>query len=413
VRIGVVAALDPREFRGGVEAIVERSLIDLGARGHELQLVVAGRSAQRAGSVEQAEFAGARLTRIHPRADEGYDLEFERERLAQLVAHELRGVQIAHVHHWWTLGMNLVRTLRRSVPVVVSVHDHFPLCPRFFCQPAREDLSCPTDGQLAACVRCVAPEVPERSSDLILAQLEARRTTLQAELKAADACVFPSRFLARKIAPALGVEPGRCHVIAPGVDPRLTRVAPARATAPLRVLFLGRRSAAKGTLDLVRAARQLGPRAVELVCLGGTEGPDFDQLLREQAGAVSLELAGAYRPQELAGRARRCDVCVLPTRLAESFSLVVEEALALGLPVVSSAGAAVGERHRSKAVRLLPPNDPQALAHALRELHEEPHELAAMRAAVPGDLRTSVDSNRDLEQLYRSLLETSFQATPC
>ena len=93
----------------------------------------------------------------------------------------------------------------------------------------------------------------------------------------------------------------------------------------------------------------------------------------------------------------------LPSRAGESYGLVLDEALALGLPVWVSDRGALHERV-ADAGRVLPAEKPEAWANALRDLLENPSLHARERARVPAALPTAADAARRLEALYRTLL---------
>jgi glycosyltransferase involved in cell wall biosynthesis len=87
------------------------------------------------------------------------------------------------------------------------------------------------------------------------------------------------------------------------------------------------------------------------------------------------------------------DLLVLPSR-AETYGMVVTEALARGLPVVATAvggvpealdesvGEALGEVDGTRPGVLTPPEDPVALAAALRRWLGDADHRAALRAAA-------------------------------
>ena len=77
-----------------------------------------------------------------------------------------------------------------------------------------------------------------------------------------------------------------------------------------------------------------------------------------------IELRGELDSAALAGCYDRADVFVLPT-LYEGYGMVVAEALARGLPVVSTTTGAIQELVADDAGLLVPPGDQIALATAL------------------------------------------------
>lgn len=105
------------------------------------------------------------------------------------------------------------------------------------------------------------------------------------------------------------------------------------------VLFVGRLVGVKRPLDAVRAVAGLGRGAV-LVMAGS--GPLLDAVRKEarQLG-VRLAASGFRNQSEVVDLYAAADVLVLPSA-SETWGLVVNEALASGLPCVVSAGVASG-----------------------------------------------------------------------
>jgi len=135
------------------------------------------------------------------------------------------------------------------------------------------------------------------------------------------------------------------------------------------ILFVGRLDAQKGVDVLLRtlARPELADATARLV----GAGPDEDAY---RAQAAELGLAARVRFDGFRDHAyvRACAasarLLVLPSR-AESFGMVALESMAAGLPVVASAVGGIPEfaRHEVNAL-LVPPDDPAALAVAVRRV---------------------------------------------
>lgn len=107
------------------------------------------------------------------------------------------------------------------------------------------------------------------------------------------------------------------------------------------VLFLSRIHPVKGLLNLVHAWSRLRPPGWRLCIAGPDEGGHLSAVLsavRQEGIEGSVEYLGevhGYRKSEIYGNT---DVFALPT-FSENFGVVVAEALAHGLPVITTRGA--------------------------------------------------------------------------
>lgn len=142
-----------------------------------------------------------------------------------------------------------------------------------------------------------------------------------------DRLLVPSTHLAGRV-------PG-AEVLANWTDDVARRPRPAPSG---RIGFLGRLSTDKG-LDVLARAVAAGDGTLVV-------GGDDRWVPEEQAAPVRAALAALGERAELLGRVapvdllERCDVVAFPSRVPESFGLVVAEAMAAGVPfVVSDAGA--------------------------------------------------------------------------
>jgi glycosyltransferase involved in cell wall biosynthesis len=103
---------------------------------------------------------------------------------------------------------------------------------------------------------------------------------------------------------------------------------------------------------------------------------------------------------------RRADLVVLPYRNIEQ-SGALYTALAFGRPLVLSAVGGFPEVAERGAARLVPPEDPPALAEALRELLADPSARAELGSAAAREASTTYSWDRvagETLDLYRELL---------
>lgn len=155
---------------------------------------------------------------------------------------------------------------------------------------------------------------------------------------------------------------------------------------PLRVLMLGRISRMKGQEVLVEALRSMPDRHADLevrMVGGAFEDSGKERALRDLVAAAGLDpvvtvLPFAPDPDALY---RWADLVVVPSRRPEPLGRVAIEAMAYGRPPVVSAIGGLGEIvEDGRTGWLVPPDDPPALALALRRVMADPEALAAMAA---------------------------------
>lgn len=111
--------------------------------------------------------------------------------------------------------------------------------------------------------------------------------------------------------------------------------------APRIALFLSRIYPVKGLTNLIRAWAQLSPIGWRLQIAGPNEGGHLAEVLAlvEQYGISNdVEYIGEVDDAAKSALYRGADVFVLPT-LSENFGVVVAEALAHGVPVITTKGA--------------------------------------------------------------------------
>lgn len=147
----------------------------------------------------------------------------------------------------------------------------------------------------------------------------------------------------------------------------------------VEVLFVGRLESRKGIDVLLEAVKRVCPLLPEarFVIAGDTSIPSTNgQLWPERFAsdpAMSLwkdrvSFLGTVSDEELDGLYRRCDVVVVPSRF-ESFGLPLTEAMMRARPVIASAVGGMEEIvHEGINGLLVPAEDAEALAQALRQL---------------------------------------------
>jgi len=158
------------------------------------------------------------------------------------------------------------------------------------------------------------------------------------------------------------------------------------------VVFLGSLGQRKGVFDLLRAIALVRQTTdVSLTCAGleenRGEGAQVRRLCRDLQLTKVVSFPGAvYGPAKLR-LLREADVFVLPSH-AENMPMAVLEAMAVGLPVVTTPVGALPEVITSGMNGLLvSPGDIHALAAAVLDLLHDPHRRALIGAAAASTVR--------------------------
>ncbi len=176
------------------------------------------------------------------------------------------------------------------------------------------------------------------------------------------------------------------------------------------VITAGRLAIQKGHAVLIDAVRQMALEGVPIRALIYGDGP-LRQKLQNEIATLGLEsvitLSGLAHHRDLFEAVSAADVFAFPS-LHEPFGLAAAEAMALGTAVVASGVDGIPEViENGVSGMLVPANDPQALAAAIRELRDDPGKRAALALAGQKRVREKFDIVRvsgELAALYRTAL---------
>lgn len=185
----------------------------------------------------------------------------------------------------------------------------------------------------------------------------------------------------RDVYARFGVPEGKLHVWPNPVDtdvwaPIAEARTPASSARPFRFLFLGWANADKGLPELVEATRQLEARGgppFEVTIVGdGEYGERLRELTAQGALPAPIRWLGWVIGSDRSTELLRADALVLPTH-AEGFPNVVVEAMACGLPVISTPVGAIPEIVLDGETGILvPPRSVGRLVEAMDRLRANP-----------------------------------------
>jgi glycosyltransferase involved in cell wall biosynthesis len=186
-------------------------------------------------------------------------------------------------------------------------------------------------------------------------------------LQCARRVVVTSRSTVEDVA-ALGVPPSRITVVEPGTDPMPPVPGTARRNdGPVQLLCVASLIPRKGHAVLLEALGNLTHLPWVLQVVGNTErDPGFTASLQAMAEPLEGRVVwhGELPPEALQAHYLAADVFVLPS-LYEGYGMVVAEAVAHGLPVVTTDGGALARTLPPRAGLKVPAGDALKLQAAL------------------------------------------------
>ncbi|MCL3992644.1 glycosyltransferase family 4 protein [Streptomyces lavenduligriseus] len=275
----------------------------------------------------------------------------------------------------------LARTLRDLPDDAVVLLDGLVAC-------GVPEIVVPEAGRLRLAVLVHLPLGDETGLDpAVAAALDTRE---RAVLRAAGAVIATSDWAGRRLVSHHGLAPDRVHVAAPGAD--IAPLAPG-TDGVSRLLCVAAVTPRKGQHRLVEALAEVRDLPWTCECVGGLgQDPGYADRVRESTARHGLtdrlRLTGPRSGADLDASYAAADLVVLPSR-AETYGMAVTEALARGVPVlVTDVGGlpeAVGRAPDGRVPGILvPPEDPTALAAALRRWFADPDVRRRLKAAARG-----------------------------
>ena len=213
------------------------------------------------------------------------------------------------------------------------------------------------------------------------------RDAMQAVLNHATALVIGCRSFADEVVHNHGIPPERLTIV-PGAT-NVEQFKPAQPIGalrnPARLLYHGRVDQRKGVLDFVRAGRQLLDAGASVRLIISGIGPDADaarQLVGELKMDDQTDFLGAIPYDEAAQVYAQGDLFVSPT-YAEGFSNTILEAMASGLPIVSTRTVGVVDCLEDGVnAALVEPGHVDALTQAIRRmLHDDAYRIGLAQRA--------------------------------
>jgi glycosyltransferase involved in cell wall biosynthesis len=196
------------------------------------------------------------------------------------------------------------------------------------------------------------------------------------EIALADVIIANSALTARSHI-AAGADAAKTFVVPLGAPLPISelRISAESLHGPLNVIWAGAFSLRKGAHYLLKAWQLLNAKSAANLNVYGKSSLS-DSLLSPLPDGIMFR--GSVPRSTLFKAYEQADVLVFPT-LSDGFGMVIGEAMAHGLPVITTDQAGAAELVTANNGLVVPAADPQALAAALRWCLDNRDKLQAMR----------------------------------
>ena len=267
--------------------------------------------------------------------------------------------------------------IKRKIPVIVTQHIYWGLCPKFDLWNNIYNCSClGVQPHLVNCKKCMSKQYnlgPQMVSNFFSKNwIDNVRNSRKIKLSSCDAILVPSNHMARLYKKELGKVDVR--VVHNGVDTEFYRPLNNEPKGKKkRILYAGARTYTKGYHHFVKLASEVTKlrNDVEFMAFGHGKGSSYS-CVRDIGYLSKSDVTQAYSDSYL---------LVFPALWAEPFGLVPLESMACGCPVVAYASGGVSETVvNGLNGRLVPTGDFDRLLQETLDLIDNESENCKMRS---------------------------------
>lgn len=317
---------------------------------------------------------------------------------------------VVHFQHLKDLSYRLIALARRrGLPAVLTLHDYW-----FLCGNAQliwpDGRTCRGKALGLNCARCalegrLPPLITQGLRPPAAVLMQIRDHLVRGAALQANPLIAPSRFLIQQYLQA-GFPAKRLVYLENGVDIERIRRYPRRPSPDgrLRFAYIGALAWQKGVHVAVEAFRGLpADRAILRVYGDPALFPEYVERLRRLADPLNTRFEGPV-PNEAIGQVlAETDVLLVPSLWYENSPVVIQEAMAAGVPVIASDLGALAEKVRPGVNGwLCPPGEDRAWRACIQMLLEDPSWRQELRM---NEIQTmSIEEHAShLEHIYSSL----------
>ncbi len=325
---------------------------------------------------------------------------------------------IIHFHHLLNLSLGCIdigKTL--GIPMVMTLHDYWYMCPRIQRIRPQELQVCPEINE-QTCAQCISNWTHGldrihwqnyRVSSLLLSQqvqdIQKRNQYIRQQLSKLDKLICPSNFLLQEYH-HFGIPREKLIFLEYGIAVPSELVRQKKTIYhPIHFGYIATLIPTKGVHVLLEAFSRLPEGSAELHLYGPDCGYEYHASYDKEIRAYAekrkdIFFHGEYHPSELPQVFGNIDVLIVPSIWYENSPLVIQEALAIGVPVIGSRVGGIPEKIREgENGFLFEPGNVQELVHHLEYFLNKSVQLGV----VSQQAKPIEEHTKELAKLYREL----------
>jgi glycosyltransferase involved in cell wall biosynthesis len=346
-RIAIVSHVHPSIQRGGAELSAYAAYQGLAALGRDV-IFIAAVPEDRRGDLALGSDRELAVYHDPENYDHFYHLgsgALRDELIGILIAAE---VTLVNFHHFMHFGINTIRAVaeRPEFQTVMTLHEYLAICNHHGQMITRQNRVLCEAATLPSCISCY----PEHSRQ----QFAIRRDHFLEAFAQIDGFISPSHFLAKRYA-EWGIPADRLRVVENGLNhvPKLAPPRRRRAGDDSWVFgFFGQITPFKGVATLLEVAALVAEHdelteRIKIRVHGNMVGQGqafLDRFDEAVSTHPFLSYRGTYGNRDVGRLMAECDYVVVPSLWWENSPVVIQEAYAIGRPVIVTGIGGMAEK---------------------------------------------------------------------
>lgn len=317
---------------------------------------------------------------------------------------------IVHFHHCIGLSASLIEVTKKlKIPSVLTIHDYWYICPNINLLDIKEKI-CSGPGSGIKCIGCFK-SIPFIDVYSIVRRHEAmvnkifkiickinlvtrrecknfqaitkRFHYMEKILNIPDRIIFPSMFIKRVYEDFFGKD-NRFLLSPHGIKTNGLNKINKPSHEGVNFVYIGSLLKLKGVHILIEAFNKINYNNVSLKIYGDSFDKKYKKYIRKLASNPNIEFLGKFSNSQLPKILAETDVLILPSICYESFSIVIREAFAAGIPVITSDIGAQKEAINNRKNGILFKNgDAEDLKRQIIYITEHPEFLERAKKYMP------------------------------